>query len=164
MGVEELFDTLLQGALETHLVLQLAGCHAGHVLVGSGLVENLAPAVRHGDVFGIHALHAGGEKVDNGLHLLGGQGLAILELEHDGRRRWGLFFDKKALAGKNQVYTCGFHFGQLGDGPGQFSLQGALVVDVLDEIGLPDLVFVKELEAHSWPCSVPAPASLSRAS
>lgn len=49
------------------------------------------------------------------------------------------------------MHACVLDLGKFGDGTGQFALQGALVVDALYEVGLPDLGFVKELEADALP-------------
>ena len=100
-------------------------------------------------MLGRHPLDAGGHQVDDGLDLLGREGAASFELEHDGRRRRGLLLDEEALVGQHEVHAGAFDLGQLRDGARQLALQGALVVDALDEIGLADVVLVEEFETHA---------------
>ena len=69
---------------------------------------------------------------------------------YDHRSRRGVFlFNEKGLFSDNDVNPAAFNLFEFVDGAAQLTLQGSLVVDILNKIGHPELNVVKNFKSDA---------------
>ena len=131
-ALDQLLDLLADGFLG--LAAALLGHLAGEAVVAAA-GQGLAALVDDGDAVGLEVGHGGGDQVLHRAHLVGRR-LAAGEADgHRGRRRLGLVLEQ--LPARQHQRDAGEGDAvQRTDGARQLAFQGALLVQVLDEIGL----------------------------
>ncbi len=119
------------------------------VTLSAGAVQQVAVHIHDRDRLRPQPLHRAGHQVGDGEHILRRDLRGRPQFQHDAGFGGLLLVQENGLLGQRQVHARFFHLGQRHHGTFQLSLEGALVIDVLDEIGGAEGALVKQLEADA---------------
>src|SRR5439155_4219394 len=98
---------------------------------------------------GLETLDARRHEVHDAVDLRGGQRAALDPLHDPRRRRPPVLGDEQGALGQRQVDARGLDAAELTDRAAELALERALVVQTLEEVGLPEALLVEDLEADA---------------
>ena len=128
---------------------RFAGNLRSVVTQSAGAVQQVAVHIHDRDGFRPQPLHRAGHQVGDGEHVLLRDLRGGPQFQYHAGLGGFLLVQKNGFLGQRQVHARFFHLGQRHHGALNLSLEGALVIDVLDEIGGAEGALVKQLEADA---------------
>ena len=109
----------------------------------------MAAVVHHSDLIGGEALDGVGHEVADGVDLVGLEACAAHVDEHRGGRTDALVGEEESVFRLHDHHPRGADALQLGDGAGEFALDGTEVIGALDEVAEAELALVENLKTDA---------------
>ena len=151
---DDVLDLLAQAPLIGDLAFVGIAAAAG-LVAGRTVGEQPSGFVDDRDVLGLEPVDRGSHEVADGAHLLAFERAA--HLEHDRCGRLDLLAREQRTLGQHQMDAGGLHPVECPDGAGEFALQRAQMVDVLNEARRAERVgLVEDLVADAAALRQPA--------